>query len=364
MKLFRSAARRNSVLRKTWSFLFLCAVLNGCNSRHTSHRPTIEFTQVPPAEEGGPEKLDHIEGRVNGARSGQQLVLFAKAGSWWIQPLANQPFTSIEPDSTWKSSTHLGTEYAALLVDPGYDPPAKVDVLPGEGGKVAAVSIIKGKPSITSAPPKLLQFSGYQWSVRQSASDRNGSPSNYDPANAWTDSSGFMHLRISHQSDRWACSEVLLTSNLGYGTYLFSVRDVEHFEPAVVFGIYTWDEPGTDPTHREMDIEMSRWGDPSNKNAQYVIQPYYIPANVIRFAAPAGLLTHVFHWEPGKASFETFRGAVTSSKSHPVASHVFTSSVPSSGGESVRMNLCSWKYGKVFLQNEAEVVIERVQYLP
>ena len=37
-----------------------------------------------------------------------------------MQPLADEPFTKIQLDSTWRSSTHIGTEYAALLVDPGY----------------------------------------------------------------------------------------------------------------------------------------------------------------------------------------------------------------------------------------------------
>jgi signal transduction histidine kinase len=63
-----------------------------------------------------------------------------------VQPLADQPFTRIQPDSTWRNSTHFGTEYAALLVDPGYRPKAALDVLPSEGGGVIVVAITKGRP--------------------------------------------------------------------------------------------------------------------------------------------------------------------------------------------------------------------------
>ena len=73
--------------------------------------------------------------------------------------------------------------------------------------------------------------------------------------------------------------------------------DVSRLEPAAVFALFTWDEDG--PT-REMDIEISRWGEPADKNAQYVIQPYVVPANTVRFTAPEGTLTYRIDWQPGK----------------------------------------------------------------
>src|SRR5262249_51211255 len=148
------------------------------------------------------------------------------------------------------------------------------------------------------------------------------------------------------------------------GTYLFSVQDVSHMEPAAVLSLFTYDELGTNQNHREMDIEISRWGDPDDKNGQFVIQPYYVPENISRFSIPPGLVTFSLHWEAGKATFETFRGGIPASGSHPIASHVFTSNIPSAGGETVRLNFCPFNYSKVPLQNEAEVVIEKVQYLP
>ena len=128
--------------RPAWKSVFLvvalgCALFGGCRARQDNLGPYIEFTRVPLAEEGGPDRLDVIEGRVRGARPGQQIVLFARSGAWYVQPLADQPFTQIQPDTKWRSPTHLGTEYAALLVEPGYQPPSATDVLPSAGGEVA-----------------------------------------------------------------------------------------------------------------------------------------------------------------------------------------------------------------------------------
>lgn len=110
--------------------------------------PIIEFTRVPRAGEGGPGRTDTIEGRVIHARPGQRIVLFAHWGPWWVQPLVDQPFTTIEADSRWRNSTHFGTQYAALLVDLNYQPPASTDSLPSTGHGVVAVAVVNGRPEI------------------------------------------------------------------------------------------------------------------------------------------------------------------------------------------------------------------------
>lgn len=124
----------------------LCVLLSSCRARDPKDGPSIEFTRVPLAAEGGPDNLDIIEGRVTEARPGQKIILFARWGPWWVQPLANQPFTTIQPDSTWRNSTHYGTEYAALLVDPEYQPLPTMAALPSEGRGVLAVKSTKGRP--------------------------------------------------------------------------------------------------------------------------------------------------------------------------------------------------------------------------
>jgi Histidine kinase-, DNA gyrase B-, and HSP90-like ATPase len=298
----------------------LSALPGGCRSPQGNVRPSIEFTSIPNAGSGGRDRLDNIAGRVSGARAGQRVVVFARSGLWWVQPLASQPFTAIGPDSTWTNSTHLGTEYAALLVDHEYVPAATLEALPPAGGLVVAVATTVGH-GLQNLEPKALSFSGYQWEIRQTPSDRGGSTNNYDPANAWTDANGWLHLRISRSPDGWNCAEIALQRSLGYGSYSATVQNVSGLEPAAVLGIFTWDDLGADQNHHEMDIEISRWGDPASKNAQYSVQPYYVPVNVVRVRAPPGSLTHSFRWGPGCVWFRTTRGSANDSQPQVVAEH-------------------------------------------
>ena len=175
-------------------------------------------------------------------------------------------------------------------------------------------------------------------------SNRGGAANNYDPANAWTDTDGRLHLRIARGLGEWTCAEVTLTRSLGYGSYFFDVHDVSQLEPAAVLGLFTWDDSIADVNHREFDTEISRWGDPDGKNAQFVVQPYYVPANVVRFSAPPGRLTYSFSWEPGRVTFKTAHAGKTVHEDHgpageSVAEHTFTSGIPLPGGEAVHLNL-------------------------
>jgi hypothetical protein len=341
----------------------LCLAAAVCG-RPPAIEPAIEFTVVPPAAEGGSDTLAPIAGRVAGARPGQRIVLYAKSGVgiWWVQPLTVQPFTSIEADSTWKSRTHLGMEYAALLVRSGFRPQPTTEALPKPGGDVIIVALVKGTGDLVPSRPKVLSFSGYEWEVRQTPSDRGGT-NDYDPDNAWTDADGVLHLKLRQREGRWTSAEVILNRTLGYGTYAFVVRDTSHLDPAATMGMFTWDDQGADQNHRELDIEISQWGDPSIPNAQYVVQPYYVPANVVRFTPPPGRATHSFRWEPGRVLFRTVRG--TGSGAEPaVAQHEFTSGVPVPGGERVRINLYFFRYSPIPPRNDVEVLIERFQYFP
>lgn len=341
-----------------------------CGGPRQPRTPSIEFTTVPEASEGGPDKLAPIAGRVTGGRPGQRLVLFAKSGVWWVQPLVAEPFTPIQPDSSWKANTHLGLEYAALLVDSTFTPPPTFDELPRPGGAVIAVATSAGRATAAVAA-RTLTFAGYEWDARQTVSDRGGLRNQYDPENAWVDDQGRLHLKIARRVDTtdggaspWSCAEVTLKRNLGYGTYVFSVRDVSHLEPAAVLSVVTWDPSGSDPSHREMGIELTKWGDPYSKNAQFVVQPYYVPANVARFVAPAGALSHSIRWEPGRAIFRAWRGISDAPAGPAVAEHEFTSGVPSPGGESIRIALYVFGHPKFPLTHGTEVIVEKFMYLP
>jgi len=348
--------------RRSIVFVLVISVpTSGCHSRLLKSGPTLQLTQVPPAEAGGPVLLSPISGRANGARADQQIVIYAyNDGNWWIQPLKSRPFTKIQPDSTWQNSVHLGTRYAALLVEPGYHASPKSPNLPGIGNGVVAEVTAYG--TATPIVQKMLHFSGYDWTVRSGESYRGGKPNSYDSSNAWTDQKGFLHLRMTVHDGEWSCAEVAMTRSLGFGTYRFVVEDSARLEPSAVLGMFTADEK--EETRSELDIEMSQWGNPSGKNAQYVVQPFYVPQNVARFVAPEGVLTHILHWEPESASFKTIRGSGVTPGSKTISEHVFSSGVPKPAAEKVHIDLYHFHHARNVEQHPAEVVIEKFEYFP
>jgi hypothetical protein len=360
----------------TFAVLLLCFVLTGCHSSSRNSAPTVAFSKVAAAYQESPYnadiienrdyRKDVIEGRVTGAQAGQQIVLYAKTdGRWGVCRQPGTPFTNIESDGRWKASVHLGIQYAALLVDPIYNPPEQTESLPIIGNGVVALAVVDGKgPAPVLPSPKTLNFSGYEWTTNTGPIFRAGSRNFFDPANVWTDERGALHLRISGSPGKWAGAEVKLTRSLGYGTYRFQVRDASHLEPSAVLALVTWDGVGTESTRRELDVELGRWGDPDNTNVNYVVQPYYVPANILAFRVPPGAYTHSFRWESGKVTFSTVAGSGNSVGGRVINRHVFTSGVPSPGAESVRIGLYVFHKGKIPLKNENEVIIDKFEYLP
>jgi hypothetical protein len=210
-----------------------------------------------------------------------------------------------------------------------------------------------------------IKFSGYDLDVRTLAGDRGGTNSLYDGDNAWVDKDGALHLRIKKKGNKWSCAEAVLSRSLGYGTYIVTVRDTSQLDPAAILSLNTFDDWGGEQNYRELDVELGRWGDATNKNnAQFAVQPFYVPGNVAPFVAPAGVLTHSFHWEPGRVKFVTVRGQSTHQGAPVVSEHLFTSGVPSSGHERMQFLFYVVASDKNPMQKDDEVVLEKFEYLP
>jgi hypothetical protein len=335
------------------------ALLLSCHSSESISEPAIQITAVPPRGQGDSHKFFEIRGTVSGATARQKVVVYALAGTWWVQPTTANRFAEIEENGSWRTATHPGSDYAALLVGPEYRPPSTIDNLPKPGGLVLAVTVSKGSEP---KPPvfRTIHFSGYEWELADFPTDRGGAMNEWDPSNVFVDVRGLLHLRISKSGHDWRCAEVILHRGLGYGSYRFVVHDVSHLEPGAVFTIYDWDGSGP----HEMDIEMSRWGQPGGKNAGFVVQPYYLPTNVVRFMAPEGTLIHSFQWEPGKVNFRTVSISESQLVSTLIHEHTFGMGVPTPGNDSIRIALYRFENRASPLQKECEVVVEKFEYLP
>jgi len=336
-----------------------------CRSHPATSPPAIVFEKVPDENPSSPAETSPIAGHVTGARSGQRIVLYSRRDErWQVQLQSGLPSAKLESDGSWAGSTLVGADYAALLVDRSYRPPELTETLPGSGDGISALQIVNDRGgTAVFPPPKTVTFSGYEWAISSGPIFRAGSRNFFDTANVWTDPKGALHLRISGSPGHWTTAEVKLTRSLGYGTYRFQVRDISHLEPSAVLTLVSWDGVGTEQNRSELDVELSRWGYINNDNAHYVVQPYYVPANIVRFRVSAGVFTHSFHWEPGQVKFET-----ASDSGGPgvplLKQHVFTSGVPVAGNESIRMSLYVFDRGQVPLKSGDEAVIEKFEYLP
>ena len=225
---------------------------------------------------------------------------------------------------------------------------------------LASTALAAGKPGY----PDRVTWSGGSWQVKTSNAAVGPGPNIFSKANVSVDTAGFLHLRIAKDAQgRWTAAEVIGPASYGYGTYTFTVATpLDQLDRNVVLGLFTWsDRPQY--AHREIDVEVARWGNAADPtNAQFVVQPYDKPNHLIRFTATNAVRTvQQFTWRAGQVSFVSRRldtGAT-------VASGVYSGTdVPRPGDERVRLNL--WLFGGAAPSNgqPVEVVVESFAFTP
>lgn len=350
--------------------LATCAQTNSQGSERAI-RPSIQITSVP-AMGGGTDRLEDIAGSATGVNHKEcKVILFALGGdTWYVQPYINSTNTEINPDGRWKNETHLGSRYAALLVKLSYRPPPTAHTLPTVGGDILASVSVQATQSEHRDDLKIIRFSGYEWRVK-SSSDRVGPGPNYFSAtddNVEVDEQGRLHLRITSSNGKWLCSEVISQQNFGYGTYRFYVdTNTDDLDINAVLGMFTWSD---DPAyhHREIDIEVSRWGKANNENGQFVVQPYTISQNIVRFQIPSKLSgsTYSFSWTSNRVFCQSWRGhqADPHADTDIIRQYEFTRDIPRRGGENARINL--WLDGGVPPADgkEIQLIITKFEFIP
>jgi len=215
-----------------------------------------------------------------------------------------------------------------------------------------------------------LTFCGYDWSIKSSTRKVGPGPNRFSDSkkNVWVDAMGRLHLRITKDEEQhWQCAEVISTRSFGYGTYRFVLdTPAESLDANVVLGLFTWsDDP--ESHHREIDVELSRWGnEESVENAQFVIQPYTRRGNRIRFAIPPGQLrtTHSFTWAPGSVSCDSIGAPKPDEDLRRIKQWSFTRGIPEPGDENARINL--WLLGGRAPKDgkECEVIVAAFEHTP
>src|SRR4051812_10949252 len=315
----------------------------------SSKGAALIFTNLPAYGSAGA-----LSGLVQGADPGRSAVavfIYVPGYGWVSKPTCAQQLTTIHPDGSWSAavvtggSDQLATRMAALLVSTNYNGACVQGAayLPANVLTQAIATAI-----ITRENPNAnwLRFSGYDWWLKSAATLVGPGPNYFSDSatNVWTDKTGELPLRLPQVSNHGECADLVSARTFGYGSYRFELNTaVNTLDPNAVLGLFTWsDDPSY--THREIDLEESRWSNPGDpNNSQFVVQPFDVAGNLMRFAVPGGVtnVTAWFNWESNRITFECVRGSYSAriDRANLIYSWTYTGAVPQTGDENVRINL-------------------------
>lgn len=221
----------------------------------------------------------------------------------------------------------------------------------------------------TTPEGKTIEFSGYTWEVKNFTKHKRGPGPNYfsdNRRNVWVDNQGNLHLRIEKREGKWYCAEVYLQKNLGYGYYNFRVREFEgEFDPNVVLGMFIY---GGD--NKEIDIEISHWGNPEGDNALFTVQPAYRTDHKEDFEINPNKAPMLFslRWGRDQVDYRVRFFQVRSRGPYAELKNMWAYSgaeIPTAEENlKTRINLWLFKGEPPEKQEEIEVVIERFEFTP
>lgn len=190
-----------------------------------------------------------------------------------------------------------------------------------------------------------IQFSGYNWLVKKSSTKVGPGPNLYSDKGIKLINDN-LKLEVIQQSGNAFCSELFLDKPLGYGKYVFQLSSrIDLLRDDLVLGLFTYDD-NHPPHFGEIDIEFSRWGNPTNMNSQFVIQPHNCRGNKYRFETKLNgdFSTHIFEWSPDSIQFYSIHGhdGFERENSNLIQSWIYTGNgIPHPAEERVHINL--WK---------------------
>jgi Bacterial TSP3 repeat len=277
---------------------------------------SVEFTSIPSYG-----SFNNLQGKVYGVNPASNRVavyIYVNGAGWFTKPTCANPLTAIQPDGTWTADITTGgsdqnaTRIAAYVVPASFSQPCVTNVfcIPAtvEDQAIASAMTTRVDPATRS-----FHWSGYDWWVKNSSSPVGPGPNYFSDGtnNVSIDAQGRLHLHITHVGNIWQCAEIVSQASPGYGTYAFHLASpVDTLDPSVILGLFTWtDQP--DFAHREIDFEAGRWVDPSDyANAQFVVQPYYLPSHLVRYRIPNPPTNSVpsFNWQTNAIVFACTTG--------------------------------------------------------
>jgi len=308
--------------------------------------PYIEYSTIPPYGNW----TINLAGKVHNVNIQNYSVvnyILVEGLGWWIKPSFANPLTLIMSDSTWNCDIstsgidNFATTICSFLIPTGVSPP-----LLGNGIHEIPDSMFTNYVHLYKLRyRKTINFAGHEWWVKVTE-QRGGPGPNYfsdSTSNVWVEN-GKLHLKITKRGNLWYCAEVVCIDTFGYGQYVFKVESpVGNLDKNVVFGgLFTWDIPAIE-AHREIDFaEFSKWGQNTDSNTQFVIQPYTVTGHRHRWILPPWVVnsSHIGIWNHDTVQFKSIHGYNILNPDTVYHSWTYIGAdVPHNGKENARMNL-------------------------
>jgi len=214
-----------------------------------------------------------------------------------------------------------------------------------------------------------IRFSGFTW-LRKGSLGRIGPGPNYwNHKNAWVDSLGKFHLKLTKEpiTGRWECAEIISQDSFGFGTYQFWIEgQIDKLDKNVVLGLFNYS--GKDG-YDEMDIEFARWGSRDAPNLYYSVWPAF-NTNSIKWTAKhyfyltSNHTTHRFIRTPLSVKFQSLTGFINDNSNEFLTRTYNNALAISKVPMPVHINLWLFKGKTPSNEKEIEIIIHAFKYSP
>ena len=221
---------------------------------------------------------------------------------------------------------------------------------------------------------RYISFGGFLWQVRDSNGTSqlpSGGPWSASPDNAWVDSKGALHLKVTVVNGKRISAQLASVTPFSYGTYTWRVRlNPNKLDIYTVLGLFTYGPNTRGTAPNELDIEHGKFFSERKDGtaSQFVVQPYHPTGHLHRFGVPNSAVDRIEQivWQPRRVDF-TVTNAL---EPHAPAIAKWTFSTPTEVpvfyGDRLCMNY--WSYqpakGRPLKPPVDEVVIESFSFTP
>lgn len=175
---------------------------------------------------------------------------------------------------------------------------------------ILLITAAEKKQTLCGFEGQWLDWKGFTWQVKRKDLPAGPGPNYFGMnfRNVWISKSGDLVLSIEKVDSFWSCAEVFSLDIFGNGLFLFEVDgSARDLHPQAVLGMFTFNE-GVEFHYNESDIEISRWGQPGDENAQFAHYSQAENPEVYRFelSKTSKLHTFILAKRKGEVSFYYF----------------------------------------------------------